>query len=90
MTVSLCTVPVLRDPSHANLIYITQLRQDEETVSHIVGLSAWFAFQLQLLKSGTKVNVEHCESQGLLHIQRKNRIAVRVQYSTVIVSSSDV
>lgn len=73
LTVSLCTVPVLRDPSHANLIYITQLRKDEEMVSHIVGLSAWFAFQLHLLKSlclGKKVNVEHCESQGLLHICR--------------------
>ncbi len=31
--------------SHANLIYITRLRNDEEMVSHNAGLKTWFVFQ---------------------------------------------
>lgn len=51
LTFSPCIVPVIQDASHANLIYIIQLRKNDEAVSHIVGLSAWFAFQLHLVKS---------------------------------------
>lgn len=54
--------PVLCNSWHANLIYITQFRQDEETFSHIVGPSPWF-FKVV-------VNTDHSKSQKLLHKYR--------------------